>query len=116
MTNRLIDSKTLTFEDLRAANVARNKEWDKDGQLNASFRGLELAGELGELCNMVKKLERERMGIRGSRVSIEDVAREMADVQICLDLLAMHYSIDLAYITRQVFNDKSVEVGLETRL
>jgi len=106
----------LTFEQLRAANVARNKEWDKDGKIGASFRGLELAGEVGELCNLVKKLERERMGIRGSRVSILDLAQELADVMICLDLLAMHYSIDLAHVTREKFNDTSVKIGLETRL
>jgi len=106
----------LTFEALRAANVARNNEWDREGQLNASFRGLELAGEVGELCNIIKKLERERMGIRGSRVSIVDLAEELADVMICLDLLAMHYSIDLAHVTREKFNDTSVKIGLETRL
>jgi len=106
----------LTFEALRAANVARNKEWDREGKLNASFRGLELAGEVGELCNIVKKLERERMGIRGSRVSVIDLAQELADVMITLDLLAMHYSVDLGYVTREKFNDTSVKIGLETRL
>lgn len=106
----------LTFEQLRFANVQRNKEWDPDNKINGTFRGLELAGEVGELCNMIKKLERERMGLIGSRVSFVDFAKEVADVQICIDLLAMHYSIDLAVVTSEKFNASSDKHGFETKL
>ena len=109
-------TRLLTFEALRYANVQRNKEWDPDGQITAVFRGLELAGEIGELCNMIKKLERERMGLLGSRVGLIDLAYEMGDCQVCLDQLAMHYSVDLDITVKHIFNRKSEEQGFLTRI
>lgn len=106
----------MKFENLRYANVQRNKEWDPDNKIGASFRGLELAGEAGELCNDIKKMERERMGLPGSRCSLYELACEIADVQITLDLVAMHYNIDIGEAVRLVFNAKSEEHGFETRI
>jgi len=108
--------RPLTFEDLRTANVQRDKEWNPDDRLGALFWSTELAGELGEACNKVKKLERERLGLPGKRTTWLELAAELGDVQICLDLLAMHYSIDLAEAARKAFNDKSVEMKFFTRL
>lgn len=106
----------LTFSDLRFANVQRNKEWDPDNKIPAMFRCLELAGEVGEVCNKIKKLERERMGLRGSRVTFLELAGELADTQITLDLLAMYYSVDLSEAVRLTFNTKSEEMEFLTRL
>jgi NTP pyrophosphatase (non-canonical NTP hydrolase) len=108
--------KQLTFEDLRYANIQRNKEWDPDARISASFRGLELAGEVGEVCNKVKKLERERLGLPGSRCTFFELAAEIADSMITLDLLAMHYGIDIGEATRLAFNAKSEEHNFETKL
>jgi NTP pyrophosphatase (non-canonical NTP hydrolase) len=101
---------------LREANIARNKEWDTGNQLDGSFRGNELAGEVGEACNVIKKLERERMGIDGSRDTVEHLAEELADVVICSGLIAMHYAIDLDAAVARKFNATSEKVGLKTRL
>jgi len=101
---------------LRAANVARQLEWDTDGRLDAAYRGNELAGEVGEACNVIKKLERERHGIRGSRATVSDLADELADVIICVDLIAMQYGIDLDAAVARKFNVTSEKVGLDTRL
>lgn len=101
---------------LRSANEARQREWDADAQITAAYRGNELAGEVGEACNIIKKLERERLGIRGSRVSVEELADELADVVICADLIAMHYGIDLLEAVVRKFNATSEKVGLKTRL
>jgi len=82
------------YHFLREANVARNKEWDPGGDISLSFRGNEMAGELGELlekatamllmsskmlgiCNMLKKLERQQMGLVGSRVTLEEISKEI---------------------------------------
>ena len=62
MTN---PNELLALADLRAANVTRQKEWDSLGQLTLAYRGNELAGEVGEACNVIKKLEREKLGIKG---------------------------------------------------
>lgn len=108
--------KTLSFGDLRYANVQRNIEWDPEGKIGATFRGLELAGEVGEVCNIVKKLERERLGLPGSRSSFSRLALELADTQITLDLLAMHYSVSLEEAVRLAFNAKSDEFNFSTRI
>jgi hypothetical protein len=55
----------MSFEKLREADQKRAAEWNKD-KTNLSFKGLEMAGECGEACNVLKKLERERLGLVGS--------------------------------------------------
>ncbi|MBY3263899.1 nucleotide pyrophosphohydrolase [Rhizobium laguerreae] len=104
------------FTDLRQANVARQKEWDGDNQIDLAYRGNELAGEVGEACNVIKKLERERRGIAGSRDTVEHLAEELADIIICVDLVAMQAGIDLNAAVRTKFNATSEKVGLRTRL
>ncbi len=101
---------------LRAANSARQKEWDTDNSITLAYRGNELAGEVGEACNVIKKLERERLGIRGSRASAAQLAEELADVVICADLIAMDAGIDLDRAVRAKFNSTSQKYGLQTRL
>lgn len=111
MTQAITEHSTL-----RAANLARQAEWDKDDRITAAYRGNEMAGEVGEACNVIKKLERERLGIRGSRASVDQLAEELADVVICADLIAMSFGIDLDMAIAHKFNLTSEKVGLKTRL
>lgn len=104
------------LERLRAANEKRQKEWDVDNQITLAYRGNELAGEVGEACNVIKKLARERMGIAGSRDTVSHLAEELADVIICCDLIAAGEGINLAEAVIDKFNATSVKVGLDTRL
>lgn len=60
--------------DLRSANVARAREW---GEVDLPWRAMELAGEVGELVEVLFSDDREVIG------------DELADSLICLDLLAM---------------------------
>lgn len=106
----------LSLADLRRANVTRQKEWDTLGQLTLAYRGNELAGEVGEACNVIKKLEREKLGINGSRDTVEHLAEELADVIICADLIAMQAGINLDAAVIAKFNTSSEKVGLTTRL
>ena len=101
---------------LRAANIARQKEWDAGNQISLSYRGNELAGEVGEACNVIKKLERERLGIAGSRDTKAHLAEELADVIICVDLIAAAEGIDMDAAVCAKFNATSEKVGLRTRL
>lgn len=113
------DKKTnhsLTFSTLRHSNLKRQHEWDSDDQITLSYRGNELAGETGEACNIIKKLERERLGIKGSRATREQLAEELADIIICADLIAMHEGIDLDKAVQSKFNATSKKVGLQTRI
>lgn len=106
----------VSYDLLRNANEARGEEWQGDTLLPASFWGVEMAGEVGEACNVIKKLERERMGLRGSRATVEQLAEELADVVICADLVAMRYGIDLDRAIALKFNATSEKVGLKTRM
>jgi NTP pyrophosphatase (non-canonical NTP hydrolase) len=104
------------FTTLRQANTERQKEWDEGNQITLSYRGNELAGEVGELCNVLKKLEREKMGIRGSRASVEQAEEEAADGVICIDLICADLGIDLWAAVRRKFNKTSDKNGLTTHI
>jgi NTP pyrophosphatase (non-canonical NTP hydrolase) len=104
------------LERLREANETRQKEWDPSDLITMAYRGNELAGEVGEACNVIKKLERERLGIRGSRSTKEHLAQELADAVICIDLIAMQCGISLAEAVQQTFNNTSEKYGLKTRI
>ena len=106
----------MTLQQLRDANITRQKEWDTGDQITPLYRATELAGELGEALNVVKKLERERLGIKGSRDTVAHLAEELADILICVDLLAAEYDIDLSKALPAKFNATSEKIGLMTRL
>lgn len=104
------------FKKLREANQARQREWDPDNKVTLSFRAAELAGEAGEACNVAKKIERERMGMRGSRATLDDLADELADVIISTDTMAMDLGIDLEAAVERKFNGTSAKHGFATRI
>lgn len=83
------------------------------------FRLNELGGETGEACNLLKKLDREeRLQITGSRTTNDDLADEIADVAICLDLCALHIGLDARRITNKaetlVLQEAEFEASLST--
>lgn len=77
--------------------------------------GVAVAGEAGEMCNVIKKLNRCRDGIAGNKETkeqlMEKLKREMGDVVIYLDLLAQTIGCDLETIREEVFQRKSAEIG-----
>ena len=102
----------ITIEQLQAAHVERQKEWCPDQVPDLSFRGNEMAGEVGEACNVIKKLERERHGWRGSRDTVEHLGEELADVIHTAVLCAITAGVDLGPYVVQKFNDTSRKNGL----
>lgn len=107
----------MEHNNLRAANVARDQEWNTGSErVSMTFRATELAGEVGEACNVIKKLERERIGLVGSRDTKEHLAEELADIVICTDLVAMDAGIELDAAIAAKFNATSEKNGLTTRL
>lgn len=104
------------YTTLRDANIARQEEWTQGAQISLSYKGNELAGEVGEACNVIKKIEREAHGMPGSRATYADLADELADVLICADLIALAAGIDLDAAVRRKFNMTSDKVGLSTRM
>lgn len=86
---------TIDFKKLRAANVNRQDEWAGNEKADILFRALEVADEAGEVAGAVKKLVRAQRGICGSTLTLEDVADEIGDTVISLDLLACELRIEL---------------------
>ncbi|MFG1227166.1 MazG-like family protein [Xanthobacter wiegelii] len=106
------------LDNLRVNNLIRQAEWcpDPTQQPSLSFRGNELAGEVGEACNVIKKIERAANGWRGSKDTIEHLTEELADVIICVDLIAMRFHIDLSEAVIKKFNATSEKYGLKTMM
>lgn len=112
-----------TYSDFKQAMIDRDQYWDPYGLLPVSFRGMELAGELGELLNVVKKIERSGYGIdkhlkkRYTPFELNTMfEEETGDVIICLNLLFIYCDRDDLFIdhplARKKFNESSEKLGL----
>ena len=99
----------LTFAEFSAMNRERCHQWMGSGD-TLHHHVIGLAGEVGELCNEVKKVDRAARGVPGGK-SDGDVAGEIADVLIYLDLVAMHLDVDLEAAVVKKFNATSVKHG-----
>lgn len=96
---------TLTFAELRGPNVQRCEEYFqscKDWTISDWL--MAITGELGELANVLKKIRRGDFTVEDKR---EELAKEIADVNIYLDLLAAKLNIDLGKAVREKFNEVS---------
>lgn len=112
-----VNGKRLSVcSTLTEANAVRNAEWDPNKKFTPLFFAVELGGEVGELLNYMKKLERERLGMKGSRAGLLDVEKELADVVICASLLANSLGIDLHQAVANKYNESSEKLGFAVRL
>jgi NTP pyrophosphatase (non-canonical NTP hydrolase) len=119
ITNMSGDDEAPVAFSLRAlqrAHVERQEEWCPDQKPDLSFRGNELGGECGEAQNVIKKLERERLGWLGSRDTVDHLGEELADVIHCAVLCAITAGIDLEPAVIAKFNSTSEKNGLSTFL
>jgi|GEM_PF-1820623 len=124
----------LTFNSLRGANQARLPEFrNKHGELAHSQRDgsdwspaqwlQAVVGELGEFANLRKKFER---GDLSAEEYATEAAKELADVQTYLDILAMRCldangvahptGVNLGKATMDKFNEVSERVNSSVRL
>jgi len=101
----------LTFNDLRETNVARCLDvfHPLDSWSNSDW-ATAVAGETGEMCNLIKKRR------RGESIADKDIADELADIVIYVDLLAAKLGIDLADAVASKFNRVSDERSSKFRL
>jgi len=82
----------LTFERLRAASLPRSVRYYAPLQDPWSIEDLlvALGGEVGEALNVMKKLERDRKGMRGNSEGfaslVRSLGKELSDATIYLDL------------------------------
>lgn len=102
----------LSFAGFRRINVLRCEEsYFPLSYWTASDWGNALAGETGEACNIAKKLRRAELNPKlEAGVTIEDLAKELADVVAYADLMAASFGIDLGLAVAKKFNEVSGRV------
>lgn len=109
----------LSFNTLRAANMARLPQFknskgepahaEPDGSDWSPAQWLQaMVGEVGEFANLRKKFER---GDITEAEFQESAKKEIADIQIYLDLLAFRLDINLGEAVKAKFNEVSKRVG-----
>lgn len=107
---------------ISAINYARCLRWHPKGinSWSLSDWAVALAGEVGEACDVIKKLNRVRDGLPGNQVSEAtlhaQLPAELADVFLYLDLLAQAANIDLPDAIRDKFNAVSERNNFPDRL
>lgn len=106
------------WRHVSATNLRRCLKWHPGGleEWTVSDWTVAAAGEMGEVCDAVKKLNRARGGLQGKTASPDDVGKEIADTVIYLDLLAQRLGFDLADLVQQKFNEVSRREGFEILL
>jgi NTP pyrophosphatase (non-canonical NTP hydrolase) len=103
----------LTFARFSRTNVRRcfegfGKEphdWTPEQWGNA------LAGEVGETCNLIKKI-----CSRGEDIPLSEIGKEIADVVTYADLLCARLGLDLEDVLRQKFNEVSARKNCSVML
>ncbi len=98
----------LSFNTLRDANKHRLPHYTTCVNWTPAQWLQAIVGELGEYANIRKKYE------RGDIISEEFLplaGKELADVQIYLDILAYKLGINLGQATKDKFNEVSKRVG-----
>lgn len=117
-------STNLTFDALRAANMARLPQFrDRHGNLaHSSPDGSDwslsdwctaLTGEVGEAANIIKKIRRGDLTVDEART---ELGKELADIAIYLDILAFRLGLDLGNVVIHKFNEVSLRVGSDVVL
>lgn len=109
---RKLMEHTQPLKQLKGANYLRGKYGFKHEikDWNPAEWACAVAGEVGELCNLVKKLN------RGDEIDFEEIADEAADVLIYLDILCQRLGIDLTNALVNKFNKKSEEIGSDIKI
>ena len=109
----------MTYEEFTVENLKRCEaftgfnhkidSWSESDWMTATM------GELGELANIVKKLNRFRDGIPGNTETkaqlLADAEYELADVFIYLDLLARRLKMDMMAVVTRKFARTSAKIG-----
>lgn len=116
-------AQKISFSKLRKINSARcDFAFHPIDAWTPAEWGLAVAGEVGELCNVIKKLRRIQDGTNTAKdpQTVEEcralVAKEAADAVIYLDLLCARLRIDLGEAVRQKFNEVSDLRGVNFKL
>ena len=89
----------------------------KSGHTISSFAdGIKLAAQVGFACNIIKKLEREELGMVGSRSTPAQLAVHLDAAAGHAAVIAATFGVDLQAAIADKFNKTSRKYGLATML
>ena len=116
----------LTFEEFASTNMSRCIRWHNPQEWTISDWAVAMAGEAGEVCNAVKKLNRVDGELRSPNgyhnnpknrtEAIDEIGKEIADTVIYCDLLAQRLGLNLNELVAKKFNETSEKYGFPERL
>jgi NTP pyrophosphatase (non-canonical NTP hydrolase) len=113
----------LTFDRVTTINTHRSARWHEQASepWNGADWGNALAGEVGEACNVIKKLRRLDTNTANKKAKtradyLADLAYELADAYLYLDLVADYYGINLPKAIVEKFNMVSEREGFSEKL
>lgn len=116
-------SRVYMLAHISDVNRARCARWHNDGiPWMCTDWSNALAGETGELCNVVKKLRRIETGVStayntpDNATLLAKLRDEIADVFLYLDLVANHFGYGLEECIIPKFNQVSEAQGYPERL
>lgn len=105
----------MNLNEISSVNRARCRRWHDGGDpWMASDWSNALAGEVGELCNIIKKIRTYNTPSTGEL--IPKLKDEIADVFLYLDLVAAHFGLNLEDCIFPKFNLVSEAQGFPERL
>ncbi len=104
----------MNFKEFEEYSKARSALWDKNGACTLEFDFLQMAGEVGEACNIIKKYLRTKLDMPGGiseETMREMVKEELADIFITLNICTIKLNIDLEQEIKNKFNKDSKKHG-----
>lgn len=121
--NNILKERVLINMDvllqLKIANQKRQKDWaEKKANIedwDLPRWGNAVAGETGEMCNIIKKIDRGDFSLEEAKKT-EVLADEIADIIIYLDLLSQKAGIDIGAAIVNKFNKKSDDIGSDIKI
>lgn len=114
LADELGDVVICTINVAIAAGITVSRPAVFDGYSLALEAFLDLGSRVGKALNNIKKLDRERLGMVGSRTTPEEVRLNLSMVLGAAYHLANLHGIDLEAATRAKFNKTSSKYGLQT--
>ena len=101
----------LSFQRVHEANVERStKDVKHSTDWSPMEWGCALAGEVGELCNYLKKQS------RGDKIPKQELEHEIADIIMYVSLLSHNLNIDMEKALKTKFNIVSKRWGSKIKL
>ena len=116
----------MEINDIVRTNVERAKRWHGEDLQGGKWTVVDwsnaAAGEMGEVCNAVKKLRRHEDHVHSVNQEVahfalvQNIATEIGDTVLYLMLLSAYLGIDFERAIIDTFNRVSIREGFPERL